>query len=186
MVRSQRQLDRVLIELENALGIVLYTVLDLNISQRLENRCLELGIPCVGGVPNLLETVHTGDLLLVNGTAGTVVITPDAQTLQRYENAHDELQQSRDAPAYMLRLERAVTDSEPCARLFSGPSSPPSEICGKRRGPPFRADPPPRAAGSGAPPIARPVPAPARRRKAQWPASGSSSRSPWSSSSPCS
>jgi len=69
----------------------------------------ELGIPCVGGVPNLLETVHTGDLLLVNGTAGTVVITPDAQTLQRYENAHDELQQSQDAPAYVLRLERAVT-----------------------------------------------------------------------------
>lgn len=57
----------------------------------------EIGIPCVGGVPNLLETVHTGDILLVNGTEGTVVSNPDALALQRYENAREELQQRRDA-----------------------------------------------------------------------------------------
>ncbi len=69
----------------------------------------ELGIPCVGGVPNLLKTVHTGDVLLVNGTEGTVVINPDAFALQRYEDARNELQQRKDAPAYMLRSERAVS-----------------------------------------------------------------------------
>lgn len=39
----------------------------------------EIGIPCVGGIPKLLETVHTGDIVLVNGTEGTATInrTPD-------------------------------------------------------------------------------------------------------------
>ncbi|MBN1571047.1 MAG: hypothetical protein JXA73_24640, partial [Acidobacteria bacterium] len=69
----------------------------------------ELGIPCVGGVPNLLETVHTGDLLLVNGTEGRVVINPDAQALQRYEDARDELQHHKDARTREGRIGSAVT-----------------------------------------------------------------------------
>jgi len=69
----------------------------------------ELGIPCVGGVPNLLETIYTGDILLVNGTAGTVVSNPDALALQRYEHACDELQQRKDALVQVLGNERAVT-----------------------------------------------------------------------------
>ena len=39
----------------------------------------ELGIPCVGGIPELLETVHTGDVVLLNGAEGTAVINPDSQ-----------------------------------------------------------------------------------------------------------
>ena len=53
MIRSDRALDRVLVELEHAPGIVLYTVMDLQIAARLENRCLELGLPCV----NVLDPV---------------------------------------------------------------------------------------------------------------------------------
>ncbi|MCW2308665.1 pyruvate, water dikinase regulatory protein [Rhodobium gokarnense] len=53
MIRSDRALDRVLVELEHAPGIVLYTVMDLEIAARLENRCLELGLPCV----NVLDPV---------------------------------------------------------------------------------------------------------------------------------
>jgi len=45
----------------------------------------ELGIPCVGGIPELLETVHTGDVVLLNGAEGTAVINPDSQALERYE-----------------------------------------------------------------------------------------------------
>ena len=57
----------------------------------------EIGIPCVGGIPRLLNTIHTGDMLLVDGTEGTVVIEPDALALQRYENARGKSQQHRDA-----------------------------------------------------------------------------------------
>ena len=51
----------------------------------------ELGIPCVGGIPKLLETVHTGDVVLVNGIEGIAVINPDSRSLQRYEGAVDEV-----------------------------------------------------------------------------------------------
>ena len=55
----------------------------------------ELGIPCVGGIPKLLETVHTGDVVLVNGTEGIAVINPDSQALQKYEGAVDEVRKRK-------------------------------------------------------------------------------------------
>src|SRR5436853_1816941 len=45
LVRSQRQLDRVLNEVEAAPGIVLYTLLDPELSHRLEQKCREFGVP---------------------------------------------------------------------------------------------------------------------------------------------
>ena len=69
----------------------------------------ELGIPCVGGVPDILKTLHTGDVLLVNGTEGTVVSNPDAISLQNYEAAHDALQQRKDVLARALRIKKTVT-----------------------------------------------------------------------------
>ncbi len=45
LVRSQRQLDRVLSEVEAAPGIVLYTLLDRELLERLETKCREFGVP---------------------------------------------------------------------------------------------------------------------------------------------
>ncbi len=45
-VRTSKQLDRVLSEIENEPGIVLYTLLDEALVGRLEKKCEELGIPC--------------------------------------------------------------------------------------------------------------------------------------------
>lgn len=45
-VRTSKQLDRVLSEIENEPGIVLYTLLDEALVTRLENKCNELGVPC--------------------------------------------------------------------------------------------------------------------------------------------
>jgi hypothetical protein len=47
LVRSKRQLDRVLQEIESAPGIVLYTVINKDLAQQLEVRCKELNLPCV-------------------------------------------------------------------------------------------------------------------------------------------
>jgi phosphoenolpyruvate-protein phosphotransferase len=69
----------------------------------------ELGIPCVGGIPELLDTVHTGDVVLVNGTEGTAVINPDSQALQRYENCLAEVRQRKETIAQISPTERAVT-----------------------------------------------------------------------------
>ena len=59
LVRTQKQLDRVLAEIEEAPGIVLYTLLDDELLRRLENRCRELGLPflsILGPVLQLLQS----------------------------------------------------------------------------------------------------------------------------------
>ena len=69
----------------------------------------ELGIPCVGGIPALLETVHTGDVVLLNGTEGTAVINPDSQALQRYERSLGEVRKRKETMAQVSPTERTVT-----------------------------------------------------------------------------
>ena len=59
----------------------------------------ELGIPCVGGIPNLLETVNTGDVVQIDGTAGTAAINPDRQTLKIYQDALEIMCQRRHSIA---------------------------------------------------------------------------------------
>ncbi len=46
-VRTNKQLDRVLTEIEEAPGVVLYTLLDQALITRLEDKCRELGLPCL-------------------------------------------------------------------------------------------------------------------------------------------
>lgn len=47
LVRTHKQLDRVLAELEESPGIVLYTLLEENLVKKLEDKCRELGLPCL-------------------------------------------------------------------------------------------------------------------------------------------
>jgi regulator of PEP synthase PpsR (kinase-PPPase family) len=45
LVRTQKQLERVLAEIEQAPGIVLYTLLERDLAQALEEKCRALGLP---------------------------------------------------------------------------------------------------------------------------------------------
>lgn len=59
LVRTQKQLDRVLAEIEEAPGIVLYTLVEDQLAKRLEDHCRELSIPCLsilGPVLALLQS----------------------------------------------------------------------------------------------------------------------------------
>jgi regulator of PEP synthase PpsR (kinase-PPPase family) len=47
LVRTQKQLDRVLADVEEWPGIVLYTLLEDELVARLESKCRELGLPCM-------------------------------------------------------------------------------------------------------------------------------------------
>jgi phosphotransferase system enzyme I (PtsI) len=69
----------------------------------------ELGIPCVGGIPDLLETVHTGDVVLVDGTTGSAVINPSRRALQQYNKAFDEARKRRATMACVNTVERTAT-----------------------------------------------------------------------------
>jgi hypothetical protein len=54
LVRNERQLDRVIAEIESEPGIVLYTMVDQGLAERLRQGCEELGSPSL----SVLEPVH--------------------------------------------------------------------------------------------------------------------------------
>jgi [pyruvate, water dikinase]-phosphate phosphotransferase / [pyruvate, water dikinase] kinase len=47
LVRTEKQLERVISEIEAAPGIVLYTMLDSALAERLQTKCREFSIPCM-------------------------------------------------------------------------------------------------------------------------------------------
>jgi len=67
MVRSKKQLDHVLAEITESPGLVLYTLLEEDLIALLENKCRELGLPCMSVLGPILrlfqsylgaETIH--------------------------------------------------------------------------------------------------------------------------------
>ena len=64
LVRSHKQLDRVLVEIENSPGIVLYTLLEKDLATRLETTCQNLGVPylsILGPVLQLFQSYLGGE-----------------------------------------------------------------------------------------------------------------------------
>src|SRR5438445_10346410 len=59
LARTQKQLDRVLAEIEESPGIVLYTLLDDELLRRLENRCRELSLPCLSILGPVLQLLQS-------------------------------------------------------------------------------------------------------------------------------
>jgi len=55
LVRSQKQLDRVLAEIEEAPGIVLFTLLEKDLVERLEAKCKEINIPSLSIIGPVME-----------------------------------------------------------------------------------------------------------------------------------
>lgn len=59
LVRTQKQLDRILAEIEESPGIVLYTLLQENLAVKLEERCRTLGLPCLSILGPVLHLFHS-------------------------------------------------------------------------------------------------------------------------------
>jgi regulator of PEP synthase PpsR (kinase-PPPase family) len=59
LVRTQKQLDRVLAEIEESPGLVLYTLLDEELLQRLEKHCRELSLPCLSILGPVLQLLRS-------------------------------------------------------------------------------------------------------------------------------
>src|ERR1700724_1654357 len=55
LVRTQKQLDRVLEEIEESPGIVLFTLLEADLVKRLDEKCRELGLPCLSILGPVLQ-----------------------------------------------------------------------------------------------------------------------------------
>lgn len=55
LVRTKRQLDRVLQEIESAPGIVLYTIVNPELAKSLEDHCAGLNVPCVPVLATIMK-----------------------------------------------------------------------------------------------------------------------------------
>lgn len=100
LVRSTRQLERVLREIENAPGVVMFTLSKDDMRERLELRCKELGMPCVAVLDPVLDSLsrYLGQELNHRIGAGRVL---DADYFRRidalnYAMAHDDGQLQRE------------------------------------------------------------------------------------------
>ncbi|MCK9909543.1 kinase/pyrophosphorylase, partial [Microbacteriaceae bacterium K1510] len=58
LVRTARQMKRVLQEIEQAPGIVLYTITNHELSEELERRCAELKIPCLAVLQPIMQVLE--------------------------------------------------------------------------------------------------------------------------------
>jgi len=59
MVRSRRQLDRVLQEVQSAPGIVLFTIVSRDLASELDRRCRELGVPCMHALEPIMKVFES-------------------------------------------------------------------------------------------------------------------------------
>jgi regulator of PEP synthase PpsR (kinase-PPPase family) len=55
LVRTQKQLDRVIEEIEESPGIVLFTLLEADLVKRLDEKCREHGLPCLSILGPVLQ-----------------------------------------------------------------------------------------------------------------------------------
>jgi len=100
LVRTQKQLDRVLAEVEATPGIVLYTLLQENLATKLEEKCRELGLPCLsilGPVLHLFQSYLGAESTHKVGAQHTL----NAEYFRRidalnYTMMHDDGQQADD------------------------------------------------------------------------------------------
>ena len=59
LVRTKRQLDRVLQEIESAPGIVLYTIVNPELAKSLEDYCAGLNVPCVPVLATIMKVFES-------------------------------------------------------------------------------------------------------------------------------
>jgi [pyruvate, water dikinase]-phosphate phosphotransferase / [pyruvate, water dikinase] kinase len=100
LVRTHKQLDRVLTEIENAPGIVLYTLLDKDLATRLEEKCKSLGLPylsILGPVLNLFQSYLGGESKRRVGAQHTLNVEYFKRIdALNYTMLHDDGQHSED------------------------------------------------------------------------------------------
>jgi len=94
LVRSPRQLERALGEIEASPGVILYTMVDDSLREQLEEKCRELGMPCVSILDPVLNLLHNYLGTEVSHKAGSQHIM-DAEYFRRiealnYTIAHDD------------------------------------------------------------------------------------------------
>jgi len=118
LVRNQRQLSTVLRQIETAPGIVLYTLMNPNLAEVLENKCAELDLPCVAVLKPVIQAFETYLKMPMRAVvAGQHML--DADYFRRIEAmnftlGHDDSQHSEDlAKADIVLIGASRTSKTP-------------------------------------------------------------------------
>lgn len=77
-----------------------------------------LDLPAVLGIDGLLDQVKTGDILILDGTSGHLIINPTPDTLLTYQHRQAALWQQRQKMK-VLRNKKAETEDHTRIRLFA-------------------------------------------------------------------
>lgn len=70
----------------------------------------EYGIPAVVGLGNITESVKPGDLIIVDGSDGVVVINPDEATLRKYEAERARIERRQIELKKIVKLPAVTLD----------------------------------------------------------------------------
>lgn len=113
LVRSARQMERVLLEIEAAPGVVMYTVSNIEQRERLEGRCRELGVPYVAVLDPVLDMMSRYLGLEMNHRIGAARVL-NAEYFRRidalnFAMGHDDGQQVvelKDADVILVGVSR--------------------------------------------------------------------------------
>ena len=94
LVRSKRELERVLKDVEATPGIVLYTIVNSELVEQVEQTCKRLNIPCVPVLKSILQVFES-----YLGMASTPTVAGQhvlAQSIQRASQAFRRHRRRRD------------------------------------------------------------------------------------------
>ncbi len=113
LVRSARQMERVLAEIEAAPGVVMYTISNMDQRHRLESRCAELGIACTAVLDPVLDMMSRYLGLEMNHRIGAARVL-NAEYFRRidalnFAMGHDDGQQVvelKDADVILVGVSR--------------------------------------------------------------------------------
>lgn len=78
LIRTQKQLERVIARIEAAPGPVIYTIVDESMRERLQQRCDQLGIPCVAVLDPVIRSLSSYLGMHAKGVPGLQHIVDDA------------------------------------------------------------------------------------------------------------
>lgn len=70
-----------------------------------------LGIPCVVGVQQeLVQRIETGDMLIIDGNRGIIVVHPDNDTIENFEGLREQYRRSEEELQAIASLPAVTTD----------------------------------------------------------------------------
>ncbi len=103
LVRTTRHLDRVLSQIEDMPGIVIYTLVNYDLRDMLEQRCADLNLPCLSVLDPVIQIIGTYlGSEISHRPGGQHSLTPEyfqrIEALQ-YTMAHDDGQSAQDLHA---------------------------------------------------------------------------------------